>query len=181
MRTSPLLCLVLGAWLGGSAVVFGVVVFNFSGIRLLADRNPKLAARLGFDPSDEAAKKSSLIWVHASELNRFYFDAWGRAQLFIGGVALAAAVLRRQGRPITVCLLLSLLSVGYHHFVLEPEIVAVGRRLDFEPRDPPPAELATFGRLHAKSLAVEGARMACLLAAAILAAARRERAAAGDH
>ena len=39
--------------------------------------------------------------------------------------------------------------------LVTPPIVAIGRGLDFVPRDPPPPELATFGILHAVYTSLE--------------------------
>ncbi len=38
---------------------------------------------------------------------------------------------------------------------LTPQILSIGRSLDFVPRDPPPSELATFGFLHATYTSLE--------------------------
>ena len=59
-RHSPTTTFVLGLWLGGSIFLVGVVTYNFVGIGPSFEANEKLAARAGFDPEDEAAKKTSV-------------------------------------------------------------------------------------------------------------------------
>ena len=162
-------CVVLGAWIGGSACVWGFVTYNFLGYEDLFARNPKLAARAEFDPADSEAKKTSLLWVHSSELNRVVFEYWNLAQMGLAAVALIALLLARLGVTVWLCVLLAGGLVIYGHFSLMPEIVALGRGLDFVPRSPPPEELGAFGAAHGKYLVVAGLTFALVLTAAALA------------
>jgi hypothetical protein len=168
MRMRALLILILGLWLGGSLVTGAVTSYNFAGMPDLLERNPKLAGHAGFDPADTEAKKQSLLWVHASELNRVYFEAWNRTQLALAALALALALLSRAGRAITVLLALSLALVAWVHFGIEPQVVELGRQLDFVPRTPPPPQVAPFQRLHGIYFSAELARLALVTLAATL-------------
>jgi hypothetical protein len=169
MRTRALLILVLGLWLGGSLVMGAVVSYNFAGFPDLFERNPALAAHAAFDPADSAAKKTSLLWVHASELNRVFFAAWNRTQLVLGALALALALLSRAGRLTIALLALALVLVAWVHLGIEPQVVDLGRQLDFLPRDPPPPQVEPFQRLHGLYFTAELARLALVtLAAALL-------------
>jgi len=169
MRARALLILVLGLWLGGSLVVGAVTSYNFAGFADLFERNPALAAQAGFDPADTEAKKTSLLWVHASELNRVFFDYWNRAQLVLGALALVLALLSHSGRLVPALLFLALLLVALVHFGIEPQVVALGRELDFAPRTPPPPQVEPFQRLHGLYFGAELLRLALVaLAAALL-------------
>lgn len=169
MRTRALLILVLGLWLGGSLVTGAVVSYNFAGFPDLFERNPALAAQAGFDPADLEAKKTSLLWVHASELNRVFFHAWNRAQLALGVLALALALLGRAGRLAIALLSLALVLLAWVHFGIEPQVVELGRQLDFLPRSPPPPQVEPFQRLHGLYFMAELARLALItLTAALL-------------
>jgi hypothetical protein len=99
-------------------------------------RNPKLAAHAGFVPGDVDAKKSSLLWVHSSELNRVFFEAWNRSQLILGALAIGLALWSGAGRTSVLLLVAAVLLVAVAHWLLEPRIVELGRRLDFLPRNP---------------------------------------------
>jgi hypothetical protein len=168
MRARTLLILVLGLWLGGSLVMGAVVSYNFAGFTDLFERNPALAERAGFDPADTEAKKTSLLWVHASELNRVFFHTWNRTQLVLGVLALALALLSRAGRLTTALLALAVALVAWVHLGIEPHVVDLGRQLDFLPRDPPPPQVAPFQRLHGFYFTAELARLALVTVAAAL-------------
>lgn len=168
MRLRALLILVLGLWLGGSLVIGGVVSYNFSGFPDLFERNPALAAQAGFDPADAVAKKTSLLWVHASELNRVFFEAWNRTQLVLGVLALALALLIRAGRLVVALLALAAVLVAWVHLGIEPQVVELGRQLDFLPRTPPPPQVEPFQRLHGLYFGAELARLALVAFATLV-------------
>lgn len=168
MKLDPLLHLVLGIWLGGSVILGAIVAYNFSGIDDLFDRNLKLQEHAGFQPGDVDAKKSSLLWVHSSELNRVFFEVWNRAQLVLGGLAVLLAVLGRAGRLSILLLTTAAALVGLIHMVLEPQIVELGRQLDFLPRDPPPPMLEEFQRYHGIYFATESLRFGLVCFATLL-------------
>ena len=65
---SRLLHIILGIWLGGSVVIGSVVAYSFSGIDDLFARNSRLEGVAGFTLEDINATKTSLLWVHSSEL-----------------------------------------------------------------------------------------------------------------
>jgi hypothetical protein len=169
MRHPPLLAFVLGLWLGGSVAVGAAVSYNFAGVADLFERNPRLAERAGFDPADTAAKKASLLWVHSSELNRVYFQAWNRAQILLGALALVLAV-HGRARWLPVGLLAGAVGlVLYSHLVVEPQVADLGRQLDFIPRDPPPPLMPAFQELHGTYFMVDSVRfLLVLLAAGVL-------------
>jgi hypothetical protein len=166
-RLRLLLVLSLGLWIGGSIVIWGVATYNFAGVANTLERNTKLAERAGFEPGDTVAMKQSVLWVHSSELNRWYFETWGYAQIGVAAVALVLAILARSKAWITCLVLIALGLAVYSALYLTPEIVGVGRSLDFVPREPPPETLPRFGRLHGISLAVDFGRGLLLIVAAL--------------
>jgi len=92
-----------------------------------------------------------------SEQNRWYFENWETIQLALGILLLAATL--RQGKllPI-VAAMLALLLV--ERFYLTPEIVRLGRLIDFVPQAAPPPERATFWRFHGAYSGVELVKLA---------------------
>jgi hypothetical protein len=175
MKPAPLLHFVLGVWLGGSVILGAVVAYNFAGMGDLFARNPRLQEHAGFALDDAAARKSSLLWVHSSELNRVFFEVWNRAQLVLGGLAVLLAVWGRSGRLPVVLLAGATVLVAFTHWAFEPQLVALGRQLDFLPRDPPPPMLAVFQRYHGAYFAAESVRfgLVCLAALVLIAGAMR--------
>ena len=168
MKTAPFLQLVLGIWLGGSVVLGAVVAYNFSGFDDLFARNPRLQEHAGFAPEDTDAKKSSLLWVHSSELNRVFFEFWNRTQIGLGALALVLAALGRAGRLALALLAVATVLVAFIHWVFEPQIVELGRQLDFMPRNPRPPMLDEFQRIHGLYFATESLRFGLVLSSAML-------------
>jgi hypothetical protein len=177
MRPAALLHFVLGIWLGGSLIMGAVVSYNFGGVDDLFARNPELAARAGFAPDDADAKKSSLLWVHSSELNRVFFEVWNRTQLVLGALAVLLAIWSRARRLPVALLVTAAALVAVGHWALEPSIVDLGRQLDFLPRNPAPPMLADFQRYHGLYFAGEALRLGllCLATLLVLAGAVRGR------
>jgi hypothetical protein len=169
MKTTRLLCLVLGMWLGGSLILGSVVAYNFAGVEDLFARNPRLADRAGFGVQDESAKKTSLLWVHASELNRVFFENWNRTQLVLGVLSIGLAIFASASRALLLLLTAAVALVAYTHFGVEPEILDLGRRLDFTPRLPPPPELTAFQRYHGLYFGLETLRLLLLAIATLMA------------
>ena len=147
-------------------LVGAAVSYNFAGFEDLFARNPRLAQQAGFDPRDTAAKKASALWVHAAELNRVLFQAWNRAQIVLGTLILALAVVWRARRLPTALLALSLALVIFTHLSLEPRVLDLGRQLDFVPRDPPPPLLGPFQDAHRVYFLTDTLRFCLLLVAA---------------
>ena len=85
----------------------------------------------------------------ASELNRFYFYVWGWVQLVLGAACFAIAALKLKQKKLVIGFSLMLAVVSVMAFYMTPEIIEVGRNLDFVPREPPLPGMAAFGRLHA--------------------------------
>ena len=168
MKPAPLLHFVLGIWLGGSVILGAMVGYNFSGIGDLFERNPKLEQHAGFAVDDVEAKKTSLLWVHSSELNRVYFEVWNRAQLVLAALAVVLALWGRARRLPIVLLILAAALVAVTQWTFQPVIVELGRQLDFMPRDPAPPILETFQQYHRIYFIAESARFGLVCVAALL-------------
>lgn len=159
----------LGFWLGGSVVLWGVVGYNFAGIPRILQGHEELARRAELDPDHAEFKttvKTSTLWVYSSELNRAFFTFWGRAQLVLAGLALVVALMGRHGVVVPTLILLAGVVVVYAAFWQIPEIIDVGTSLDFVPRDPPLPLLAKFHELHRLSLLTDFGRGGLVLLAA---------------
>ncbi len=136
----------MGAWLMGTALLWVVATENFRRVdEVLNSSNPELHQRLEpLKPGDARL----LLRFLASELNRFYFTAWGSLQLIIGGVILALGWRLAPDPPGLVLLsVMWILSAILLIWVIPP-LVDIGRQVDFVPRSPPPAQMGTFWRYH---------------------------------
>ena len=139
--------LAIGMWICGTLIVSFVAAENFFTVdRLLTGSMnstfPILVGKLGQPQSRD------LLRYLSSELNRLYFQAWNVMQFVIGALILwliarnPAATKARWG--IVVMLAVVVLMMVW----LTPEITALGRSLDFVPRDPPPPSMHRFWILH---------------------------------
>ena len=78
----------------------------------------------------------NLLRYLASELNRLFFQLWNLAQLGIGGAALWLLWGVPDASRLRVMVVGMLAVVVFLTVWVTPEILAVGRSLDFVPRDP---------------------------------------------
>lgn len=146
--------LCFGVWLMGTVCVSVVAMQDFYTIdRLLADPgNPTFAGmveQIGHDQS------RNFLRYLASELNRLFFRLWNLVQFGIGGVAFWLVLGIPQASRVKWLIIGMLVTVALLTVWITPQILAVGRSLDFVPRDPVPANMRMFGLLHAAYTTLE--------------------------
>lgn len=147
----------------GSLAMWLVATQNFATVdRVLTAPTEQAAPVLGSLPRDTARP---VLRHLASELNRWYFLIWFLVQLVLAAplvVVLQRGALRTEailaGVMITIVVLLAALVM--------PQIVSLGRSLDFVPRNPPPPQMSTFWMLHAAYTGLDGVKLilGCVLA-----------------
>ncbi len=142
---------IMGAWMMGSICMSVVATENFYTIDRLLETSAKAefyaaVQKLGHTPARD------LLRYLSSELNRLYFQGWNIAQPVLGVAALwLAGGAPRIRRGILVMLGIVVLMLAY----LTPQIVSLGRSLDFVPRDPAPPGMQRFWILHAAYTSLE--------------------------
>jgi hypothetical protein len=164
---------VMGAWMMGSICMSVVATENFYTIdRLLATSTKAefyaAVQTLGHMPARD------LLRYLSSELNRLYFQMWNVTQLVLGALVLWL-IGRGRARPTTqgvqspqsrsavagsaafaskgVIVMLAMVALMLVY--LTPQIVSLGRSLDFVPRDPAPPGMQRFWILHAAYTSLE--------------------------
>lgn len=149
----------LGVWVMGTVCVSIVAMQNFYTVDRLLDgpSHPTFTAFVE-DAGREDAR--NVLRYLSSELNRLFFQLWNVAQLGLGAAALwllwdlrSAAAARLRWTLVAMLAVVVVLTVG-----ITPQILAIGRSIDFVPRDPPPPAVATFGALHAAYTLLELAK-----------------------
>lgn len=148
----------LAVWLTGTVLMAIVATENFWTIdRLFAARaNPAFVAAVE-KMGDEEAR--ALVHYYSSELNRLYFQVWGLAETGIGIFVLRCIVALPKSSK-AKWMVVSMLGITLVFAALiTPQIVSVGRALDFVARDPAPPELRTFGLLHAVYTVLDGIKL----------------------
>ena len=132
-----------------------VATQNFRSVdRLLAAPGSAVAA-VGKMGHDEAR---TFLRYQVSEQNRWYFETWEKVQLALG-VALLAATLRQTKLQVIVAALLCALLL-LERFYLTPEIVRLGRLIDFVPQAASSEERDLFWKFHGAYSSVELVKLA---------------------
>jgi len=148
----------VGAWIAGSLFMIMVATQNFASVNRL------LAAPGGATQRIEQmgqAEARILLRYQVSEQNRWYFETWEKVQLLLGTALLAAVWTGLRERRIfgvvaaAICVLLLV-----ERFYLTPEIVRLGRLIDFVPQAASSPERDTFWRFHSAYSAVELTKLA---------------------
>jgi len=156
---------VIGVWLMGSICMSVVATENFYTVdRLLAaPANGPFTAMV--EKLGQPAARELLRYL-SSELNRLYFQMWNVAQIGLGVLALWLVAGSTEQGPARKAIIAMLAIVVLMLVYLTPQIVSLGRALDFVPRDPPPPGMSRFWVLHAAYTSLE---MIKLLAGAVVA------------
>lgn len=112
-----------------------------------------------------------------SEQNRWYFDTWERAQIGLGIVLILVLLFGTAPDRMLLSLTLAMLGIVLlMHFFLTPEIVRLGRAIDFAPPGTPSGDRTRFWAFHGAYSASELVKLAAGLAAALLLVRRTRRA-----
>jgi hypothetical protein len=153
---------VIGMWIMGSICMSVVATENFYTIDRLLDTSTNVEFHGAVQKLGHAPARDLLRYL-SSELNRLYFQSWNVAQLVLGGLALwllatsqassemQDAHRRRALWGVAAMVVVVVLMLGY----LTPQIVLLGRSLDFVPRDPAPPGMQRFWILHAAYTSLE--------------------------
>ena len=148
----------LSAWVATTLCMWFAATGSFGAVRgVLEGSNPQLAETT----KPLTADQTRLVMRHAaSEINRTYFRAYGWAQLVLG-LGLLVLLVRQTPRDSTALLIVGamLVVVAPLTFYVTPEIIAIGRRIDFVPRDPAPPEMSRFRLLHGAFTILDGLKL----------------------
>ena len=149
---------ILAVWLAMTVCMWFAATGSFGTVRrILAGGNPQLEETT----QTLTAEQARLAMRHvASEINRTYFRAYGWAQLLLGA-ALLILLLRQAPRDttglITAAAMVVVVAVLTLH--VTPEVVQIGRQIDFVPRDPALPEVARFRTLHGAFTILDGLKL----------------------
>ncbi|HUE25064.1 MAG TPA: hypothetical protein VMQ86_25495 [Bryobacteraceae bacterium] len=146
-------CFLLGLWLGGGLFMDMVATQNFRSVdRLLAKPAQPAAQRLEKLGTDARV----LLRHHVSEQNRWYFEAWGLIETGIGAALLLTLLFgsTEKNFSLLLCLLMLLVAI-LQRFALTPQMVFLGRIIDWIPIDQPSPERTRFWMLHNAFIGLE--------------------------
>ena len=166
--------MLLGAWLAGSLAMIAVATQNFRSVdRLLAA--PSSSAVQQIETLGPAPARAFLRYLVA-EQNRFYFENWEKIQLGLG-ILLLLTLLMSGSRPAALVCLLMLAAVAIMHWLLTPQIVELGRAIDFLPAGQASEQRIRFWDYHGAYSATELVKLGLgvLLAGMLLVGRRRSQ------
>jgi len=157
-RTQAMAIAVLGVWIGIMLLMWFVAAASFSTVdRVLRGSPPQL---IEATQSVGPGQTRTVLRYLASEINRTCFRAYGWAQIVLAAFLILllwrqtprdGLALRVAGAMLGLALILTL--------IVTPQIVALGRSIDFVPRNPPPPEMARFRLLHGTFTALDGLKL----------------------
>ena len=155
MHLTRIATLLLGVWLGGCLFMDTVATQNFRSVdRMLSAPTAQMKERIQALGGHDAAR--ALLRYQASEQNRQYFATWESTQIGLGLLLILMLVVAGQRDRVTLWLAALMLGVVLlMHFFLTPEIIRLGRAMDFTPEGRPSGESTRFWILHGVYSALE--------------------------
>jgi len=165
--------LIAGIWLGLTLAMLFVATENFRGVdRLLEAPAKEAAAAMQKLP---AGMQRQLLRYQASEMNRYLFDWYGIAQIWLAAILLLNLLFATNGNKVALGLGAVLLAlVVVERAVLFPEITYLGRLLDFVPRDLDSPVRSRFWSFHKYFTGLEIAKLLLLGSVVVKTLVRRE-------
>jgi hypothetical protein len=162
-RTHALAIAIVGVWIGWTLFMWFLAGRSFATVdRVLNNENPQFTTATQSMTSDQ----SRVVLRHlASEINRTAFRAYGWGQIVLGTVLLV--LVSRQAPRDKVALALAggmLAVVLVLALIVTPQIVSIGRSIDFVPRNPPPPGFRRFWMLHGAFTLLDGTKLLAGLA-----------------
>jgi hypothetical protein len=149
---------IVGVWLGWTLFMWFLAGRSFATVdRVLRSESP------GFEEASRplsADQKREVLRHLASEINRAIFRAYGWGQIALGMLLLLLLSLQTPrdtfslvlaGGMVVLVLILAL--------IVTPQIISIGRTLDFVPRNPPPPGLRRFWALHGAFTGLDGVKL----------------------
>jgi len=112
----------------------------------------------------------------AGEANRGIFETWELAQLVLGITLTALFLFAVKNRILAGLAAAMLILAAFQHWRITPDLVALGRSIDFVPRSTASLARLQFGKLHAAYGVIEVAKfLFALVIAGFLFPRRRRR------
>ncbi len=156
-RTQAVGIAILGAWLGWTLFMWVAATSSFRTVdRVFTASSPEFQQAV--QPLGHDRGRVVLRYL-ASEINRTYFRFYGWTQILLG-ILLVVLVWRLVPRD-SVGLVLAgamLCLVLILTLVIQPQIVSLGRSIDFVPRNPAPPVMPRFWMLHGAFTGLDGVK-----------------------
>jgi hypothetical protein len=167
-------------WLAGGMFMAWVATENFRSVdRLLNSPNP--VASLEFRTLGPQASRLLLRYA-ASEQNRYLFENWEIVQIMLGILFFLFMLFgTHEGKFSLIAALLLLAIAASQRLILTPELIAIGRTIDFVPSDSQSGARTKFMLLHYGYEGVEVFKWVVVLALAGRLIISRRRSASAEE
>ena len=157
-RIQALAVVVLSVWVGWTLFMWFAATRSFRTVDEVLKSQPSQFSTdvQGLKPE----QTREVLRYLASEINRTYFRAYGWGQLVLGTILLVLLAWKtpRNGlNPAIAAVMLFIviiLTLG-----VMPQIISLGRTIDFIPRTPPPPGYQRFWKLHMMFTGLDGAKL----------------------
>jgi hypothetical protein len=147
----------LGSWLVGSLFLAFAATRNFRTVDTVLNSPPPAASKMIQTLGHENARQ--LLRYLAGEENRGYFEAWELAQIAIG-IALVGLLLLGFDKRLPAGLAGAMLALTLlQHFKITPEMLWMGRSIDFLPGTTQSELRQEFWKLHGIYSVIEVVKM----------------------
>ncbi len=141
------MCLLLGAWLGASFLMIFSATQSFKVAGASLESPPPTLA--GYTQKLGAEPMRQVLRYQASEQNRHLFDVWGIAQFFLAIAAFLIILFATSSGKLPIFLSLAIVILsGIMQWVVNPQIAASSRVVDFLPLGQMEAERARMFSIH---------------------------------
>ncbi len=162
-RTQLVATAILGGWLGITFLMWFVATGSFSTVDRILGR-PTAQFTEVTRPMGHDQTRVVLRYL-ASEINRTCFRAYGWSQIVFGLVLVILLFKQTPRDPAALVISVAMLGlVLVLTWIVTPQIVALGRSIDFVPRDSLPPEMPRFRTLHALFTGLDGLKLLAGLA-----------------
>lgn len=165
-RLHGLAIAILSVWVGGTLFIWYAATRSFR----TADRvsqSPPIEFRRALSGVSAENARQALRYL-ASEINRTYFQAYGWTQVVLGVFLLGVLWFDTPRDSITLTLVAGMVVlVLILTFAVMPQIVALGRSIDFLPRNPAPPAFERFWKFHGAFTALDSIKLLAGFAALV--------------
>ena len=145
-RTQLVVIALLGAWTALTLFMWLAATRSFRTVdRVMAENRAEFETAV--KPLGAGTAREVLRYL-ASEINRTMFKAYSGTEIVLGVLVLLLLARSTADTLSIVLATLMLALVLILGLVIQPQIVTVGREIDFPARNPAPAAMAHFWMLH---------------------------------
>ena len=138
---------ILSLWLGWTLFMWFAATRSFRAADRVLKSPPPQFSRIVQSLSPENTRE--VLRYLASEINRTYFRAYGWGQIALGSVLLVLLLLKAPRDTFSLVVVAGMLFIVLILTLgVMPQIIALGRNIDFLPRSPAPPDYQRFWKLH---------------------------------